>query len=183
MSNIVVIWDAMLDIYVFGNTDRKNPESPMPLLKVEKQEIRLWWASNVAHNITNLNWSVELISLLWDDANWKLFNKISEDKYQYNNKYIEGFVAEDNKGYMFKYKTSYYKKWKLLRSLMENAIKSNNYKGNEKDELITKFLCHLESKYKDKNIDGNSINIIDERNDFENNSKWLLNNDIIIHIS
>jgi bifunctional ADP-heptose synthase (sugar kinase/adenylyltransferase) len=31
----------MLDVYVFGNTDRKNPESPMPLLKVEKQEIRL----------------------------------------------------------------------------------------------------------------------------------------------
>ena len=38
MSKIVVIWDAMLDIYIFGNTDRKNPESPMPLLKVEKQD-------------------------------------------------------------------------------------------------------------------------------------------------
>lgn len=80
MSKIVVIWDAMLDIYIFGNTDRKNPESPMPLLKVEKQEIRLWWASNVAHNIANLNWSVELISLLWDDGNRKLFNKICEEK-------------------------------------------------------------------------------------------------------
>lgn len=80
MSKIVVIWDAMLDIYVFGNTDRKNPESPMPLLKVEKQEIRLWWASNVAHNIANLNWNVELISLLWDDENWKLFNKICGEK-------------------------------------------------------------------------------------------------------
>ncbi len=80
MSNIVVIWDAMLDIYIFGNTDRKNPESPMPLLKVEKQEIRLWWASNVAHNIANLNWGVELISLLWDDENRKLFNKICKEK-------------------------------------------------------------------------------------------------------
>lgn len=80
MSKIVVFWDAMLDIYIFGNTDRKNPESPMPLLKVEKQEIRLWWASNVAHNIANLNWSVELISLLWDDGNRKLFNKICEEK-------------------------------------------------------------------------------------------------------
>ena len=81
MSKIVVIWDSMLDIYVFWNTDRKNPESPMPLLKVEKQEIRLWWASNVAHNIANLNWNVELISLIWDDANWKLFNSICDEKH------------------------------------------------------------------------------------------------------
>lgn len=80
MSKIAVIWDAMLDIYVFWNTDRKNPESPMPLLRIEKQEIRLWWASNVAHNIANLNWDVELISLIWDDANWKLFNNICEEK-------------------------------------------------------------------------------------------------------
>lgn len=80
MSKIVVIWDAMLDIYVFWNTDRKNPESPMPLLRVEKQEIRLWWASNVAHNIANLEWDIELISLLWDDSNKELFNKICEEK-------------------------------------------------------------------------------------------------------
>lgn len=76
MKKIVVIWDAMLDIYIFGNTDRKNPESPMPLLKVEKQEVRLWWASNVANNISNLNGSVELISLLWTDSNWELFDRI-----------------------------------------------------------------------------------------------------------
>ena len=80
MGKIVVIWDSMLDIYVFWNTDRKNPESPMPLLKVEKQEIRLWWASNVAHNIANLNWKVDLISLIWDDSNWKLFNEICDEK-------------------------------------------------------------------------------------------------------
>lgn len=80
MGKIVVIWDSMLDIYAFWNTDRKNPESPMPLLKVEKQEIRLWWASNVAHNIANLNWKIDLISLIWDDSNWKLFNEICDEK-------------------------------------------------------------------------------------------------------
>lgn len=78
-KKIVVIWDAMLDIYVFGNTDRKNPECPMPLLKVEEQETRLWWASNVANNIASLNWSAELISLLWTDANWELFDRICEE--------------------------------------------------------------------------------------------------------
>lgn len=79
MKKIVVIWDAMLDIYIIGNTDRKNPESPMPLLKVERQETRLWWASNVANNIANLNWSVELVSLIWTDTYWELFDRICEE--------------------------------------------------------------------------------------------------------
>lgn len=78
-KKIVIIWDAMLDIYVIWNTDRKNPESPMPLLKVEKQEVRLWWASNVANNIAKLNWSVELVSLIWTDTYWELFDRICEE--------------------------------------------------------------------------------------------------------
>lgn len=78
-KKIVVVWDAMLDFYIFGNTDRKNPESPMPLLKVEEQETKLWGASNVANNIASLNWSAELISLLWTDANWELFDRICEE--------------------------------------------------------------------------------------------------------
>ena len=80
MSNIIVIWDAMLDEYIYGNTDRKNPESPMPLLNVEKEEIKLWWASNVAHNISSLNWSADLIAMIWKDTNWKLFTTICKDE-------------------------------------------------------------------------------------------------------
>lgn len=78
MSNIVIIWDSMIDKYIYGNTDKKNPESPMPLLKVEKEEIRLWWASNVANNIAQLNWGVTLISMVWDDINWSLFSTLCE---------------------------------------------------------------------------------------------------------
>ena len=78
MSNIVIIWDSMIDKYIYGNTDKKNPESPMPLLKVEKEEIRLWWASNVANNIAQLNWGVTLISMVLDDINWSLFSALCE---------------------------------------------------------------------------------------------------------
>ncbi len=76
MSKIVVIWDAMLDEYIYGNTDRKNPESPMPLLNVEKEEIKLWWASNVAHNIASLDEWVNLICLIGNDENWKVFSDL-----------------------------------------------------------------------------------------------------------
>ncbi len=78
MSKIVVIWDAMLDEYIYGNTDRKNPESPMPLLNVEKEEIKLWWASNVAHNIASLDEWVNLICLIGNDENWKVFSNLCE---------------------------------------------------------------------------------------------------------
>lgn len=80
MSNIIVIWDAMLDEYIYGNTDRKNPESPMPLLNVEKEETKLWWASNVAHNISSLDWSTDLIAMIWKDTNWELLSAICKDE-------------------------------------------------------------------------------------------------------
>ena len=95
----------------------------------------------------------------------KIFVDIKKTDYKYNNQYVEGFVIEDNSGFMFKYKTEYYKKWKLLRSKMENAIKNNNF--NTKDNSDIDFMKFLESKYKDKNIDINIINIVDERKDFE----------------
>ena len=94
-----------------------------------------------------------------------IFNEIKKENYQYKNNYIEGFVIEDNSGFMFKYKTEYYKKWKILRTKMENALKTNDFKIKDNNEL--EFMKFLESKYKDKNIDINKINIIDERKDFE----------------
>jgi len=97
----------------------------------------------------------------------KLFTEIKSEEYKYNDRYVEGFVAEDNSGFMFKYKTEYYKRWKFLRLKMENAIKNNNYKIKSNDDLESRFMKYLESRYKDKNIDFESINIIDERNAFE----------------
>lgn len=80
MNDILIIWDSMIDKYVFWNTDRKNPESPMPLLNVEKEEIRLWWASNVAHNISSLTWWVNLITMIWKDQSWEAFYKLCENE-------------------------------------------------------------------------------------------------------
>lgn len=95
----------------------------------------------------------------------KIFTDIRKEDYKYQNQHIEGFVIEDNIGFMFKYKTEYYKKWKILRTKMENAIKNNDFKTKDNNEK--EFMKFLELKYKDKNIDINTINIIDERNDFK----------------
>lgn len=74
----MVIWDSMIDEYIFWNTDRKNPESPMPLLSVEREEMKLGWASNVANNISSLMWSVDLISVIGDDENGEKLKRLSQ---------------------------------------------------------------------------------------------------------
>lgn len=79
VANIIVIGDSMIDEYIYGNTDRKNPESPMPLLNVEKEETKLWWASNVAHNIVSLNSCVDLVSMIGDDIHGKRFAELCKE--------------------------------------------------------------------------------------------------------
>ena len=108
----------------------------------------------------------ELAYVVNDEKEFEdLFKTIKAPEYKYNDRYIEGFVVEDSKGFMFKYKTEYYKRWKILRSRMEYAIKNNNFKPKEaSDEGFMKF---LEDKYKDKNIDVDSVNIVTERADYE----------------
>jgi len=119
---------------------------------------------------------IEIKSLIYtvnnNDEFENVINQIKQKDYKLNNHYVEGFVVEDSIGFMFKFKTEYYKKWKLLRSKMENVIKNNDYKFKENDEFEKRFMEYLETKYKDKNIDIDKINIIDERNEFEKGDNY-----------
>ena len=54
---------------------------------------------------------------------------------------------------------------------MENAIKNNDYKTKENNELEKEFIKYLENKFKDKTIAIEKINIIDERNEFEKQNR------------
>jgi rfaE bifunctional protein kinase chain/domain len=63
-----VIGDAMLDTYLWGTVDRISPEAPVPVVSVQKQENRPGGAANVAANIKALGASVELYTVIGDDA-------------------------------------------------------------------------------------------------------------------
>lgn len=57
------------------------------------------------------------------DAFRDLYNEIQSEEYQYNGKYIEGFVFVDEAGFMTKCKTGYYNQWKKLRGVTDQTLR------------------------------------------------------------
>ncbi|HXH05517.1 MAG TPA: PfkB family carbohydrate kinase, partial [Vicinamibacterales bacterium] len=64
---VLVVGDAMLDEFVFGDVERISPEAPVPVVRYVRQEIRLGGAANVAHNLRALGARVMLVGLAGDD--------------------------------------------------------------------------------------------------------------------
>ena len=116
----------------------------------------------------------QLIYVANDKETFKqIYENITSKDYKFNDNYIEGFVIEDNNNLMVKTKTFYYEKWKYLRAKMESALKNNNYKSKSNDLLEIAFLKYLQSKYENKEIDLKKINIINERNEFQNSDYFF----------
>ena len=66
-ARILVVGDAMLDRYLFGEVERISPEAPVPVVRVTREEERLGGAANVALNAKSLGPSVTLITVVGDD--------------------------------------------------------------------------------------------------------------------
>ncbi len=63
----LVVGDAMLDRYWFGEVERISPEAPVPVVKVHQTEERLGGAANVARNVAALGAQAGLLAVLGDD--------------------------------------------------------------------------------------------------------------------
>jgi len=66
-KNILVIGDTMLDIYYFGTMDRMSPEANVPVLDIDRIDVKLGGAANVACNIKSMKASVYLYSIAGED--------------------------------------------------------------------------------------------------------------------
>lgn len=68
-ANILVVGDVMLDRYWFGSTSRISPEAPIPIVKVQVQDLveRPGGAANVAINIAALGAKAILLGVVGDD--------------------------------------------------------------------------------------------------------------------
>jgi len=66
-ARVLVVGDAMLDRYFFGDVERISPEAPVPVVRVTREEARLGGAANVALNIKSVGANVTLITVVGAD--------------------------------------------------------------------------------------------------------------------
>jgi D-beta-D-heptose 7-phosphate kinase/D-beta-D-heptose 1-phosphate adenosyltransferase len=67
-QHVVIIGDAMLDIYLRGDVDRISPEAPVPVVRVRERRLALGGAANVAQNVAALGAACDLVAVVGDDA-------------------------------------------------------------------------------------------------------------------
>lgn len=67
-QKILVIGDAVLDHYVYGAVERLNPEAPVPLLHVERENHMSGAAGNTAKNTAALGAATVLVSVVGQDT-------------------------------------------------------------------------------------------------------------------
>ena len=66
-AKVLIVGDAMLDRYWFGDVSRISPEAPVPIVKIERTEERPGGAANVARNAAALGARVSLLSVVGAD--------------------------------------------------------------------------------------------------------------------
>src|SRR6059036_1176244 len=67
-TKIVVVGDAMLDVYLVGEVDRISPEAPVPVVTVHASRHGLGGAANVAANVAALGAECRLVAVVGDDT-------------------------------------------------------------------------------------------------------------------
>ncbi len=66
-GSVLVVGDAMLDRYVYGEVRRVSPEAPVPVLAVERELAMPGGAGNVVRNLTAVGTAVAFVSVVGDD--------------------------------------------------------------------------------------------------------------------
>jgi bifunctional ADP-heptose synthase (sugar kinase/adenylyltransferase) len=62
-----VIGDVMLDTYWWGHVERISPEAPVPVVALDKREVRIGGAGNVALNLVSLGAKTSIFSVIGED--------------------------------------------------------------------------------------------------------------------
>jgi rfaE bifunctional protein kinase chain/domain len=92
-ATVTVVGDMMLDRYIWGQVDRISPEAPVPVVNVEKTNMRLGGAANVAWNIASLGARVRLVGCVGKDQTGRELRKLLSS----NNLTTEFIVTDSNR--------------------------------------------------------------------------------------
>src|SRR5262245_1448503 len=66
-AKVVVLGDAMLDVYLVGDADRVSPEAPVPVVTVHASRHALGGAANVAANVAAIGAECRLVAVVGSD--------------------------------------------------------------------------------------------------------------------
>ena len=81
LGKVICIGDIILDTYCIGDIDRISPEAPIPVLKqTKKLKQNLGGSGNVARNIVATSTKCHLISLVGNDNEAKIINKLCKNE-------------------------------------------------------------------------------------------------------
>src|SRR6058998_1776825 len=67
-SRVLVIGDAMLDHFIWGNVARISPEAPVPVVDFDRESFMPGGAANVARNLTALDVRTDLFGVVGQDG-------------------------------------------------------------------------------------------------------------------
>jgi D-glycero-beta-D-manno-heptose-7-phosphate kinase len=76
---IGVIGDVMLDTYWWGHVERISPEAPVPVVSLDKRELRIGGAGNVALNLVSLGVKTTIFSVIGEDDAGKQLDQLLAD--------------------------------------------------------------------------------------------------------
>jgi rfaE bifunctional protein kinase chain/domain len=78
---VLIVGDVMLDRYCWGSVSRISPEAPVPVVNLEKTEVTLGGAANVAANVVGLGAKALLVGVIGTDEEAKDFPKFLLEKH------------------------------------------------------------------------------------------------------
>ena len=76
----MIVGDVMLDRYCWGSVNRISPEAPVPVVNLDRTEVTLGGAANVAANVVGLGAKALLVGVIGKDSEAELFPKILQEK-------------------------------------------------------------------------------------------------------
>lgn len=118
------------------------------LLDIIKREIMLNRADYEEIIRCSQEFNLKHKELAYTFNNWAEFKEWYDDLEKsdgrYKEKFIEGFVIEDSKGFMTKIKVNYYNYWKSMRKIKDNIIINREFESkNYNCDPFVKFLRGL----------------------------------------
>ncbi|NLL28426.1 MAG: D-glycero-beta-D-manno-heptose-7-phosphate kinase [Bacteroidales bacterium] len=141
-KKILIIGDVMIDAYIWGHVDRISPEAPVPVVSVQKRESRMGGAANVAMNIQVFGSTPVLASVIGNDEQAVLFEKILKE----NNMPSDGLLKNETR------KTT--TKFRIIGNNMQMLRVDDETDSALSEKLQSEFISHITSLFKKYNFDA-----------------------------